>query len=143
MAPRAGAAAGQAAAPQTLYWLYRRPGGVQLVLTLNQRGLVTAITLNGTRPYPPGQTSKGIGLGSAYPDLIRRYGYPDRAVTSGLSLDLTYIDHGVKFRLDGMRVTQITIGAYVETAAPPAPAKASGPTAPPAGMSLPELKGYM
>lgn len=135
--------AGNAATPQNLYWLYRRPGKTQLVLTLNLRGLVTAITLNGSLPYPPGYTSKGIGLSDSYIEVVNRYSYPEKVVTQGTSLELTYVNHGVRFRLDAMRVSQITIGAYVPKSLPQTPAVAPKPTAPAAGMSIPELKGYM
>ena len=134
---------GTGAAPQNLYWLYQRPGNTQLVLTLNLRGIITAITLNGQHPYPPGRTSKGIQLGDSYTEVVRRYGYPDQVVAQGASLDLTYVNHGVRFHLDTMRVSQITIGAYVPKATSQTPKAAPTPAAPAAGMSIPELKGYM
>jgi hypothetical protein len=142
----AGAAAAQTGkaqnAPQTMYWLYLRPGGATLTLTLNPKGVVTAITLSGVRPYPPGLTTRRIGLGNSYLDVIHSYGYPDQATPQAAALDLTYIDHGVRFHLDGMKVTQITIGAYVMAAVVPVPA-APGPATPPAGMGVNELQGYM
>jgi hypothetical protein len=113
------------------------------VLSLDTKGRVTAISLSGALPYPPGRTSRNIGLSNDYVDVIRRYGYPDRSATQGSAVDLTYVDHGVRFRLDGMRVSQINIGAYVAASAPPAPAAAPAPTTPTLGLSIDELKGYM
>jgi hypothetical protein len=113
------------------------------VLALDTKGRVKAITLSGSLPYPPGRTSRNIGLSNDYIDVIRQYGYPDQAVSQGSAVDLTYVDHGVRFRLDGMRVTQITIGAYVAATVVPAPAAASTPAAPTPGLSIDELKGYM
>ncbi len=137
-----GGGASQPAA--NIYWLYRRSAGSVLVLTLNVKGEVVAITLNGTLPTFSGRTSKNIGLGSDYMEVIRQYGYPDQAVTLGSDLQLTYLDDGVRFLLSGMRVTQITIGSYVaaDKAGVPVPvAPPSGPTGP--GLSIDELKGYM
>ena len=127
----------------TILWFYRRAGGATLVLALDTKGRVKAITLSGSLPYPPGRTSRNIGLSNDYIDVIRQYGYPDQAVSQGSAVDLTYVDHGVRFRLDGMRVTQITIGAYVAATVVPAPAAASTPAAPTPGLSIDELKGYM
>ena len=118
---------------------------VALVLTLNPRGAVTAVTLSGpgALTYPPGRTARGIGLGNSYADVIRRYGYPDRTVTQGTSLELTYVGQGVRFRLDAMKVRQITVGSYVASAVPAAAPAVAAPAVPPVGMSLPELKGYL
>lgn len=127
-----------------MYWYYRRPGDVSLVLTLDRAGIVRAITLTGTFPYRAGRTSRGIGLNSTYMDIITQYGYPDQTAILGTALQLTYVDHGVRFQLEGMRVRQITIGSYVTAAAAeatPTPAPEAGP--PPAGLSVEELRGYL
>jgi len=133
-----------AQAQQQGFWLYRRPAGAVLVLTLDPKGTVIAITLNGSVPYPGGRTSKNINLGNDYMEVIRQYGYPDQAVTTGATLQLTYLDHGVRFTLEAMRVNQITIGAYVaatRTGTPVPVTAPQGPTGP--GLSIDELKGYM
>jgi hypothetical protein len=113
------------------------------VLSLDPKGYVRAITLSGSLPYPAGRTSRNIGLSNDYIDVIRQYGYPDRALTQGSAVELVYADHGVRFRLDGMRVSQITIGAHVAAAVTPAPITAPEPRAPTPGLSTDELKGYM
>jgi len=125
-----------------MYWYYRRPGGAVVVLTLSREGEVTAITLSGVAPSPEGVTTRGIGLGSSYMEIIAQYGYPDQIVSSGTVLELTYVDHGVRFTLDSMRVREIAIGAHIAAEAEVAP-ETLAPTAPPAGMSVEELRGYL
>jgi hypothetical protein len=136
----AGARAGAAGAG--LYWYYRRPGGAVIVFTLSLEGEVTAISLSGISPTPGGRTSRGIGLGHGYMDVVAQYGYPDQSVSSGATLEMTYVDHGVRFTLDSMRVRQIEIGAAIAAAVEAAPAAPEvGPPA--AGMSPEELRGYL
>jgi hypothetical protein len=125
-----------------MYWYYRRPGGAVIVLTLNLEGEVTAITLAGMSPTPGGRTTRGIGLGNGYMEVISQYGYPDQTVSSGTVLELTYVDHGVRFTLDSMRVREIEIGAAITAAAEAAPV-APEAAPPPAGMSTEELRGYL
>lgn len=125
-----------------LYWYYRRPGGAVIVFALSLDGEITAISLSGMTPTPGGRTSRGIGLGHGYMDLIAQYGYPDQSASSGTALEMTYVDHGVRFALDSMRVRQIEIGAVIAAGAEVAPAAPEvGP--PPAGMSAEELRGYL
>lgn len=139
------AAGGRAAAGgggAGMYWYYRRPMGAVMVLSLSPIGEVKTITLGGSLPYAAGRTSRGIGLASTYMDIIGRYGYPDQTATAGSSIELTYVDHGVRFTLDGMRVNRIAIGAEIVggvEAAPAAPEAAP----PPAGLSTEELRGYL
>ena len=146
----AGVPGGAAAQPRAtsegtgMYWYYRRSGGAVLVLQLNAAGEVRTITLSGRAPYAPGRTSRGIGLASHYMDLIGRYGYPDETVASGDAIQLTYVDHGVRFTLTGMRVNRIAIGADIVRAVEGAPATTPvAPAPPPAGMTPEELRGYL
>ncbi len=125
-------AAPAAASSVTMYWLYQRPGGALLVLTLDGKGFVNAITLNGTLGFGSLRTSKGVTLGTDYMTIIRQYGYPDQSTTNGATLVLTYVDQGVRFQLDGMRVDQITIGSYVEAARANLPVPVAPPRGPPA-----------
>jgi len=142
---RTAAAPARAAGAGTgMYWHYKRPHGATLVLGLSPTGEVETITLSGTQPYAAGRTSRNIGLTSSYMDVISRYGYPDDTVTAGAAVQLTYVDHGVRFTLEGMRVTRIAIGAEIVGGVEPAPAGApAAPALPPAGMSIEELKGYL
>ena len=148
MGAAAGGARGRTAAGAAgvqgpgMYWYYRRPGGAVIVLTLNLEGEVTAITLAGMSPTPGGRTTRGIGLGNGYMEVISQYGYPDQTVSSGTVLELTYVDHGVRFTLDSMRVREIEIGAAITAAAEAAPV-APEAAPPPAGMSTEELRGYL
>jgi hypothetical protein len=75
-------------------------------------------------------------------EVIAQYGYPDQSVISGTVLELSYVDHGVRFTLDSMRVREIEIGAAIVAAAEAAPA-APEAAPPPAGMSIEELRGYL
>jgi hypothetical protein len=126
-----------------MYWYYRRPGGAVVVLTLTREGEVVAITLNGIAPSPQGVTSRGIGLGNTYMEIIGQYGYPDQLVSAGAVLDMTYVDHGVRFTLDSMRVREIAIGAHIAASVEAAPAPVETTLPPPAGMSIEELRGYL
>jgi hypothetical protein len=151
VAGRAGAGRTRAAAPGAsagagpgMYWYYRRPGGATLLLSLTQTGEVTAITLTGNTLYVRGRTSRGIGLASSYMELISQYGYPDQIVTGGTVLELTYVDHGVRFTLDNMQVTEISIGPHIARAFEPGPEVVTPEQAlPPAGLSVEELRGYL
>jgi len=126
-----------------MYWYYRRPGAVVLVLTLSPTGDVTALTLTGTTPYAAGRTTRNIGLTSSYMEIIAQYGYPDQVVTMGSAVEMTYVDHGVRFHLEGMRVTDIAIGVYVTAAVEAAPSATPEVTPPPAGLTVEELRGYL
>ncbi|MBE9566462.1 MAG: hypothetical protein IMF16_06915 [Proteobacteria bacterium] len=126
-----------------MYWYYRRPGGVVLVLTLSPMGEITALTLTGTTPYAAGRTTRNIGLSSGYMEIIAQYGYPDQVVTIGSAVEMTYVDHGVRFHLQGMRVTEIAIGVYVTAAVEAAPSATPEVTPPPAGLTVEELRGYL
>lgn len=124
-------------------WYYRRPAGAVIVLTLSRQGEVIAITLTGKAPAPQSLTTRDIGLGSSYMEIIAQYGYPDQIVSGGTVLELTYVDHGVRFTLDTMRVREIAIGAHIAAQAETTPAEAEIAPAPPAGMSVEELRGYL
>ncbi len=125
-----------------MYWYYKRPGNATVVLSLDAEGEVKAITLTGRAPSLGGVTSRGIGLASDYMEIIAQYSYPDQTVSAGTALELTYVDHGVRFTLDAMRVREIAIGAHIAAQAEVAPAVPE-PTLPPAGMSIEELRGYL
>jgi hypothetical protein len=126
-----------------MYWYYRRAGGSVLVLSLTPIGEVKTITLSGSLPYPAGRTSRDIGLANNYMDVISRYGYPDQTVSAGNAVELTYVDHGVRFTLEGMRVSRIAIGAEIAGAVEAAPAPGPQIAPPPAGLSAEELRGYL
>jgi hypothetical protein len=127
-----------------MYWLYRRPGGNTLVLSLDPNGRVTQVTLAGKLPYPAGRTTRNIGLGDDYMKIISQYGYPDQSVTGGSTIQLIYVDHMVRFTLEGMRVNEIAIGTPVTAGVEVTPeAQTPATQLPPAGLSPEELRGYM
>ena len=126
-----------------MYWYYRRQGGAVIVLTLDREGEVIAITLTGNAPTPEGRTTRNIGLGNGYMEIIAQYGYPDQIVSGGTVLELTYVDHGVRFTLDAMRVREIAIGAHIAAQAEAAPVAPEVAPPPAAGMSVEELRGYL
>jgi hypothetical protein len=127
-----------------MFWYYEPTDadGLVLVLSLDTQGDVRVITLSGRAPYAGSRTTRGIGLTSGYMEIIAKYGYPDASVTSGAVQELTYVDHGVRFTLDSMRVTRITIGSHIG-AAFVAPEVGPEAAPPPAGMSVEELRGYL
>ena len=127
-----------------MYWYYRRSGGATLVLSLNQTGQVKAISLASTSAFPQGHTTRDVGIGSSYMNLISAYGYPDQVVTAGSRIELTYLDHGVRFTLDNMRVVEISIGIHLGRAVEVAPELTEPEaTTPPAGLTPEELEGYL
>jgi hypothetical protein len=76
-------------------------------------------------------------------DIISRYGYPDQTVSSGSVITMGFVDHGVRFILDAMRVREIAIGAGVAAEAE-IPEPGTGEIEqPPTGMSIEELRGYL
>ena len=126
-----------------MYWYYRRPGAIVLVLTLSPMGDITALTLTGATPYAAGRTTRNIGLASGYMEIIAQYGYPDQVVTMGSAVEMTYVDHGVRFHLQGMRVTEIAIGVYVTAAVEAAPSATLEATPPLTGLTVEELRGHL
>jgi len=147
---RGGAATGQALGrttgqqpPSGMFWYYRRPGGSVMIVHLDTKGRVEGITLSGSIPYLAGTTSRNIGLTSSYMEVISRYGYPDQSTTLANAVELTYLDHGVRFRLEGMRVKEIAIGSSVTRAVQAAPVQVGPAAPPPAGLTVEELRGYL
>jgi len=139
-----GAGARGVVAGSGMYWYYTRPARAVMVLSLTPDGEVKTITLSGSLPYAAGRTTRSIGLASSYMDVIARYGYPDQTMTAGNAIELTYVDHGVRFTLEGMRVTRIAIGAEIVGAVEVAPAQpAPETTGPPVGLTPEELRGYL
>jgi hypothetical protein len=59
---------------------------------------------------PEVYTSKGIGLGDSYFDLISAYGYPEVLQSVSDGLKITYSDDDIVFHLKNLRVAEITIG---------------------------------
>jgi hypothetical protein len=147
--PRAGARAAVAPGPAAqfdtagMYWYYRRLGGDILVLSLNSTGQVKAITLTGNSPLLQGRTTRGVGLTTSYMELISQYGYPDQVITAGNTIELTYLDHGVRFALDNMRVREISIGTHIGRPVEAAPEAEPAGAPPPAGLTPEELQGYL
>lgn len=138
-----GAAEGATVQGPGMFWYYRRAGGAVIVLTLDREGEVMAITLTGNAPAPEARTTRNIGLGNGYMEIIAQYGYPDQIVSGGTVLELTYVDHGVRFTLDAMRVREIAIGAHIAAQAETAPVVPEVAPPPEAGMSVEELRGYL
>ncbi|HEX2999187.1 MAG TPA: hypothetical protein VHR86_02990 [Armatimonadota bacterium] len=115
----------QPAAPQTVNWIYERLNqGVVYIFGYDEEGRVIAITVGdgysdsvnrggSRRPYAGARTSRGIGLGSTFREVIKAYGYPEIQQSAGNNETvLTYYDkYGVAFSMKQgvMRVTAITI----------------------------------
>ena len=102
-----------------------------------------ALTLTGATPYAAGRTTRNIGLSSGYMEIIAQYGYPDQVVTMGSAVEMTYVDHGVRFHLQGMRVTEIAIGVYVTATVEAAPTTTLEVAPPPTGLTVEELRGHL
>jgi hypothetical protein len=115
------------------YWLYSKSGGGKIILAVEPSGNIANITAQGP-PNNQIRTSRGIGLGSSYFDLINFYGYPEVSQPIPSGLRVVYSDQDVIFILQNLRVTEITVGR------PPAvstSANSRRPTGMPPGMMLP------
>ncbi len=115
---RAGGAGGGAGAAQqpkagtsigVQYWLYRRPSGVEVILAVERSGAIAMIDVQGPADFTI-YTSRGIGLGDTYSDLVNAYGYPDHIQTVGEGLVISYPEQNVTFTLGNLRVSRIRIG---------------------------------
>jgi hypothetical protein len=126
-------------------WLYRRPGGVFILVEMNADGKIYGVTVQG-RAYGGAQTARGVRLGDSYTRILSLYGYPDSNQNEGAHFVLRYYDHGLVFRLYQMRVAVITLTSQPMAApspaavqpgfarpAPVAPQLPGAPGAPPAG----------
>jgi len=108
------------------YWLYPKRGGVRVILGVEPSGNIATITVQGSFS-PEVYTSRGIGLGDSFTDLISAYGYPERTQPTGEGLEITYPEQDVRFALKSLRITEITIGQ--PPAPPPAAVQAAMPGA--------------
>jgi hypothetical protein len=121
--PAAVAAAGEGG---TVYWLYRKPGGVQVVVGISPSGKVNSVVLSGPS-YPPAKTEGGVRLGDTYTAVLDKYGFPDGTQNVGANLVLRYANAGLTVTLANMRVQTIALAQY-EGALAPTPGRPSAPT---------------
>jgi len=91
------------------YWLYSKSNGTRFILGVEPSGNIATITVQGP-PNNQIRTSRGIGLGSSYFDLINFYGYPETSSNTSSGLRINYSDQDVIFLLQNLQVTEITIG---------------------------------
>ncbi|MBI3944752.1 MAG: hypothetical protein HY321_02450 [Armatimonadetes bacterium] len=116
--------AGQPGAQTTKLWIYQRSkDGVTYMFSFGEEGRVSLICVGDDKPYstPKGGktapfagalTSKGIGLGDTFKEVILKYGYPEGTEVIGDMVLLKYLDrHGVAFtfRQIHMKVDSITV----------------------------------
>jgi hypothetical protein len=91
------------------YWLYAKSNGLRIVLGVEPSGNIATITAQGPPNYQV-RTSRGVGLGSSYFDLINFYGYPENTQSLATGLRIAYPDQDVIFLLQNLQVTEITVG---------------------------------
>jgi hypothetical protein len=101
------------------YWLYSKANGVKVILSVEPSGNIANITVQGPASREI-RTSRGIGLGSSYFDLINFYGYPENSQPIASGLRVVYSDQDVIFTLQNLRVTEITVGKPPALPAPSA-----------------------
>jgi hypothetical protein len=99
------------------YWLYSKSNGLRIVIGVEPAGNIATINVQGP-PNNQVRTSRGIGLGSSYFDLINFYGYPEASQPIAGGLRVNYADQDVTFQLQNLQVTEITIGTPPAAAAP-------------------------
>jgi hypothetical protein len=92
-------------------WTYDVTKGPTLEFIVND-GLVSQVTVSGSKPWVGAKTSKGVGLGDNYKKVLLTYGYPDRQEYVGRYLRVGYLQRSnVMFTLrDSSTVVGITIG---------------------------------
>jgi hypothetical protein len=103
------AASSQSATIEEVTWIYKLSKSKSLEFIINRDGHVVQIATYGVE-WPGMHTSLGIGLGSTYKDIIRKYGWPESHEKKGIELVMKYPDkHRVTFTLLDQTVVGITI----------------------------------
>jgi len=110
----------------TVYWLYRKSGGVQVVVGISPSGKVNSVVLSGPS-YPAAKTEGGVRLGDTYTAVLDKYGFPDGTQNVGTGLVLRYANAGLTLTLVNMRVQTIAL-ARSEGALAPSPGRPVAPT---------------
>lgn len=96
--------------PPEVIWLYRFPKNKTLEFVVSPDGRVMQIAAYGV-DWPNIKTSKGIGFGASYKDLLAKYGFPESHDRAGIELMVKYPDrHRAIFTLIDQTVVGITIG---------------------------------
>ena len=87
-----------------VFWIYEYPRkGLTNIFALDEEGRVVAIGQAGGRAST--KTARGVGIGTPYSDIVRRYGFPEthtKSTAQGvLPIDLLNVSfeesHGVQF----------------------------------------------
>ncbi|MDQ2732244.1 MAG: hypothetical protein M3Y56_11340 [Armatimonadota bacterium] len=104
-------------------WRYDNPGGMTgatLLITIDEQdaGAVKIIRLMSYRPTP-WRTQQLVGIGTPFPFILGKYGFPDMTVPDGaLATRVFYFEDNVSFKLYGkgrdMRVVEIQVGPGLE-----------------------------
>jgi hypothetical protein len=120
--PQMGTVVAQKTTSPEVVWIYDYypKKSKQLRFTINPDGLVVQIAAFGV-DWPSIRTSKGIGLGNTYKEVLFKYGFPESHEQSSLGLggqggipvpitNIKYPEkHRVIFTLVGINVVGITV----------------------------------
>jgi hypothetical protein len=91
-------------------YVYQKSGSLTIEFLLSPDGRVIQISLLGY--HATSKTSRGIGLGDSYTDVIRAYGYPESQDTENSILTMKYLTkQNVAFNINKNKVVGITVAA--------------------------------
>ncbi|MDO8585451.1 MAG: hypothetical protein Q7T82_00240 [Armatimonadota bacterium] len=92
-------------------WTYELPKGKTVEFIVND-GLISQITVSGSKAFEGVKTSKGVTIGDNYKKVLMSYGYPDKQEYVGRYLRVGYLERSnIMFTLrDSKTVVGITIG---------------------------------
>jgi hypothetical protein len=100
------------AAPDEVTYQYALRPGLSCSFILSSDGRVIQISVVGSlgQHAETARTSRGITLGSAYSDVITKYGFPEHQAAQGATLTALYTEHAhCAFQFQNNRVIGITV----------------------------------
>jgi len=102
----------QQPATDEVRWTYELPKNGPTIEFIVDDGLVSQITVSGSKPWAPAKTAKGVIIGDNYKKALLTYGYPDKQEYVGRYLRVGYLQRSnIMFTLrDSKTIVGITIG---------------------------------
>ncbi len=100
---------------QQITWTYDLPGGTTLEYLISDKGVVVQITASGSGSFTLAKTSKGVKFGTAYKDVIMKYGFPEEHIKISKFVRASYADKSrVVFTFLKEKVVGITVALKLD-----------------------------